>query len=139
VSFRRGLLLMLLGVAASASFFALGDSADGSSPASLLVVIGGAFFLIGAIMLCCDAGGKLAQRITRIKKHCGCCRFYQAEPGQYALGRCQADPNSALVQRSDGCPSFCHSPRAMVRDRLSQRPDVLAQLRVIQPSEKWRV
>ncbi len=136
VSFRRGLVLILLGVAAGSSFFAFGGVADGSNPASLLVVLGGAFALIGVIMLCCTAGGRLARRISRIKKHCGCCRFYQAGPGSYAQGRCQADPNGALVHRTDGCPSFCHSPRAMVRDRLSQHPEMLAQLRVIPPSEK---
>ncbi len=136
VSFRRGVVLILLGVVASLSFFVWGGAADGSNPASLLVVLGGTFCMIGAAMLGCTAGGRLARRITRIKKHCGCCRFYQAEPGQYAQGCCQADPNSAFVRRTDGCPSFCHSPRAMVRDRLSQRPEVLAQLRVIQPSEK---
>ncbi|HEY7123460.1 MAG TPA: hypothetical protein VH540_05875 [Ktedonobacterales bacterium] len=136
VSFRRGLVLIFLGVAASLSFFFWGGAADGSNPASLLVVLGGAFCTIGTAMLCCTAGGNLARRITRIKKHCGCCRFYQAAPGDYAQGRCQADPSSALVRRTDGCPSFCHSPRAMVRDRLSQHPEMLAQLRVIQPSEK---
>jgi hypothetical protein len=136
VSFRRGLVLILLGVTTGGSFFVFGGVDDGSSPASLLVLLGGALLLIGITMLGCTAGGRLARRITRIKKHCGCCRFYQAGPGSYTQGRCQSDPNNALVQRADGCPSFTHSPRAMVRDRLSQHPEVLAQLRVIQPSEK---
>jgi hypothetical protein len=136
VSFRRGLALILLGVAFGSGFFIWGGAADSSNPASLLVVLGGAFCMIGATMLGCTAGGRLARRISRIKKHCGCCRFYQAAPNHYALGRCQADPGSALVQRTDGCPSFCHSPRALVHDRFSQRPEMLAQLRIIQPSEK---
>ena len=136
VSYRRGLVMIFLGVASASGFLIWGGAADGSNPSSLLVVLGGTFCMIGAVMLGCTAGARLAQRINRIKKHCGCCRFYQAEQGHYAQGRCQADPGNALVQRTDGCPSFCHSPRAMVRDRLSQRPEVLAQLRVIQSSEK---
>lgn len=133
VSLRRGLVFIFLGVATISSFFALGGVADGSSPASILVVLGGAFCMIGTIMLCCAAGGKLTQRITRIKKHCGCCQFYQAGPGQYALGRCRI--GARAVQRTDGCPHFHHSPRAMVRDRLSQRPDVLEHIRVVHSAD----
>jgi hypothetical protein len=128
---RGGLTLLALGVVVISSYVALNGLGNDSGSASLLVVLGGAFALVGVGMLCCTAAIVLNQRITRLKKHCGCCRFYQAAPGQYALGRCQADPSGASVQRTDGCPSFCYSPRAMVRDRLSQRPEMLAQVRVM--------
>ena len=75
-------------------------------------------------------GRSMSGRIRRIKHHCGRCRFYQADSGAYSLGRCAAAPGEPAVRRADTCPSFHFSERAMVRERLSQRPDLLKQIHI---------
>lgn len=89
-----------------------------------------ALLLLGGLLLLVAIGQHVASRLSGIKKHCGCCRFFEVPSGLYVIGRCQANPSRSLVSRSDVCPSFFFSERALARDRLGQQPGVLKQLRV---------
>ena len=107
----------------------------GPGASILLLLFASALVFPGSIILLFSLGQKIAHRLRRIKKHCGCCRFYQTPGAFYLVGRCQSDPARHSVLRTDSCPSFCFSKRAMVRDRLAQRPDVLKQLQIVQTSD----
>jgi hypothetical protein len=91
---------------------------------------GSALLLTGTILLLLALGRSITSQIRRVRQHCGRCRFYQPERGCYALGRCGTAPGEPFVRRADTCPSFCYSQRAMVRERLAQRPDMLKQIRI---------
>jgi hypothetical protein len=86
--------------------------------------------LVGSLLLLVAVGQHLASRFSGIKKRCGCCRFFEVPSGLYVIGRCQANPSRTLVTRSDVCPSFFFSERALARDRLGQQPGVLRQLHI---------
>ncbi len=126
---KKSLVMTTIGVGISSAGVLLA-LALGPDVITVPLLLGGSLICFGAVMLLCASGEKLIHRISRIKKHCGCCRFYQAQPGQYARGICQLDPRAHTVQRGDACPSFHHSERAMVRDRLSQRPDLLKGIQI---------
>jgi hypothetical protein len=98
--------------------------------ASPLLLFGTSLFLFGAILLIFIIGEKTAKRIIRAKKHCGCCYFYQPQDEVYDVGLCRADPREGFVQRMHSCPYFRHSERAMVRDRLAQKPEMLKNIRI---------
>ncbi len=100
--------------------------------ASPLLLFGCSTFLFGVVLLLLALGEQVAQRLIRTKKHCGCCAFYQPHDEEYDVGLCRADPREGYVQRTYKCPYFCFSERAMVRDRLAQRPELLKQLRMLQ-------
>ncbi len=107
----------------------------GPGASILLTLFASALFFPGSIILLFALGQKLAHRLRSIKKHCGTCRFYQAPGAFYVVGRCQADPSRQVVFRTDTCPSFSFSERAMVRDRLAQRPDLLKQIQITHTSD----
>ena len=98
--------------------------------ASPLLLFGSSMFLFGAILLIFIVCEKATKRLIRAKKHCGCCYFYQPQDEVYDVGLCRADPREGFVQRTHSCPYFRHSERAMVRDRLAQKPDVLKHIRI---------
>lgn len=98
--------------------------------ASPLLLFGSSLFLFGVILLIFIMCEKTAKRMIRAKKHCGCCYFYQPQDEVYDVGLCQADPREGFVQRTHSCPYFRHSERAMVRDRLAQKPEMLQQIRI---------
>ena len=103
----------------------------GNGEAALpLLLFGSVLITIGSVLLLVALGRAMSSKITRIKHHCGRCRFYQAESGVYSPGRCAAAPGAPSVRRTDACPSFHFSERAMVRERLSRRPDLLKQIRI---------
>ena len=85
----------------------------------LLVFLSSPFLLYGSILLLLASVEGLVHKVQRTRKHCGRCRFYQPFAGRYALGHCQSDPRKSVVRRTDGCPFFSYSERAMVRDRLA--------------------
>lgn len=95
-----------------------------------LFLPGSALLTMGAILLLHALGRSIFSSIRRVKQHCGRCQFYQAQRGFYAVGRCGAAPGEPSVRRTDTCPSFCYSERAMVRERLAQRPDILKQMHI---------
>ncbi len=103
----------------------------GSIYASPLLLFGCSLFTFGMALLAVVLGEKIARRLISKKKHCGCCVFYQPQDEVYDVGLCQADPREGFVQRAHSCPYFRYSERAMVRDRLAQRPEMLKQIRVI--------
>lgn len=127
-SFMRGpgLVMAGIGLALLAGFvwtsFANGDPADG-----LLVLVGCPLLIFGGILVLIACVESIWRRLRRIQNHCGRCRFYQALDGQYALGRCRADPRQAIVRRTGACPFFDYSERAMVRDRFAQRAESTAR------------
>jgi|SRR5579859_771105 len=129
IGLKKSIVMIGTGVTVS-SVGALLALALGPDALTVPFLLGGCLILFGTVMLLLASAEKLAHRLSRIKKHCGCCRFYQAQPGQYALGCCQLAPNARAVHRVDACPSFRHSERAMVRDRLSQRPDLLTRIQI---------
>lgn len=103
----------------------------GSVYASPLLLFGGSLSTFGIALLAIVLGEKIAKRLTSKKKHCGCCVFYQPQDEVYDVGLCQTDPREGFVQRTHSCPYFRYSERAMVRDRLAQRPEMLQHIRVI--------
>lgn len=125
---RTGSLMAGIGMVFLTGFMLAALGANASS-AMLLLLLGSPFLLFGGLLLLFAFGGKTLRRLRRIKQHCGRCRFYQALEGQYALGRCGADPHHAFVQRTDGCPFFRYSERALVRDRFAQHPKALQRAR----------
>ena len=98
--------------------------------ASPLLLFGSSLFLFGAILLIFIVCERAAKRVIRSKKHCGCCHFYQPQDEVYDVGLCQTDPREGFVQRTHSCPYFRLSERAMVRDRLAQKPEMLQQIRI---------
>lgn len=126
---RAGIKLSAAGGAALAAWgiIALLGNGEAALPLSLF---GSVLLALGGALLLVALGRATSGRIRRIKRHCGRCRFYQAESGIYSLGRCAAAPGEPAVRRTDTCPSFHFSERAMVRERLSRRPDLLKQIRI---------
>jgi hypothetical protein len=107
----------------------------GSMYASPLLLFGCSLFTFGLALLAVVLGERIAKRLIRRKKHCGCCVFYQPQDEAYDVGLCQTDPREGFVQRTHSCPYFRYSERAMVRDRLAQRPEMLKQIRVIRADD----
>ncbi len=134
VNLRKGLLMVSLGLVLN-GVFVLESSATGTGEGVVLLLFASSLLFLGCISLLLELGQKLVTRLRSIKKHCGCCCFYEAQDNLYAIGRCQADPSRHVVSRSDTCPSFCFSERAMVRERLARRPHVLKQLQVVRISD----
>ena len=126
---RAGIKLIVAGLAALAGWSSIALLGNGEAALPLLL-FGSVLFAIGGVLLFTALGRSMSGRIARIKRHCGRCQFYQAEGNGYSLGRCAAAPGAAQVRRTDACPSFHFSERAMVRERLSQRPDLLKQIRI---------
>ena len=126
---RAGIKLTAAGLAALAGWSIIALLANGEAALPLLL-FASVLVTIGGILLLVALGKSASGRIWRMKRHCGRCRFYQAEDGVYSLGRCAAAPGEPVVRRTDACPSFHFSERAMVRERLSQRPDLLKQIRI---------
>ncbi len=94
----------------------------------LFLFLGSPFLIYGSMLILIDAVERAARRLRRVKSHCGRCRFYAPLEGQYGLGRCLAAPSDDLVHRTDSCPFFSYSERAMVRDRFAQRAESLERL-----------
>lgn len=126
---RSGIKLTVAGLAALAGWSVIALLGNGEAALPLLL-FGSVLLAIGGMLLLVALGRSMSGRIARIKRHCGRCQFYQAEGNGYSLGRCAAAPGEAQVCRTDTCPSFHFSERAMVRERLSQRPDLLKQIRI---------
>ena len=126
---RASIKLTAAGLAALAGWSIIALLGNGEAALPLLL-FGSVLLVVGGVLLLVALGRSMSGRITRIKRHCGRCRFYQAESSGYSLGRCAAAPDEAQVRRRDTCPSFHFSERAMVRERLSQRPDLLKQIRI---------
>ncbi len=134
VNLRTGLIMMGLGLVLGLAFLWESITTGAGEGGALFLFACGLLFL-GGITLLFALGQKLARRLRSIKKHCGCCRFYEVQSSFYVVGHCQADPSRHMVSRTDTCPSFCFSERAMVRDRLALRPGVLRQLQIIRTSD----
>lgn len=126
---RAGIKLSVAGLAALAGWSSIALLGNGEAALPLLL-FGSVLLAIGGVLLLVALGRSMSGRIVRIKRHCGRCQFYQAEGSGYSLGRCAAAPGEAQVRRTHTCPSFHFSERAMVRERLSQRPDLLKQIRI---------
>lgn len=126
---RAGIELLAAGGATLAAWGSIALLGNGEAALPLLL-FGSVLLAIGGALLLVALGRATSGRIRRIKHHCGRCRFYQAESGLYSLGRCAAAPGEPAVCRTDTCPSFHFSERALVRERLSQRPDLLKQIRI---------
>ncbi len=103
--------------------------ADAAAAGALLIFLGSPFLVFGGMLLLLSLLESAWRRLRRIQNHCGRCRFYQALEGQYALGRCRADPHEAEVRRTDSCPFFQYSERAMVLDRFAQHAEVMGRSR----------
>ena len=91
----------------------------------LFLFLGSPFLIYGSLLLLFVAVERAARRLRRVKNHCGRCQFYAPLEGQYGLGRCLAAPSNDTVHRTDSCPFFSYSERAMVRDRFAQRAQAL--------------
>ena len=126
---RAGVELFAGGLAALVGWSSIALLGNGEAALPLLL-FGSVLLAIGGVLLLIALGRSMSSRIARITHHCGRCRFYQAEGSGYSLGRCSAAPGEAQVRRTDTCPSFHFSERALVRERLSQRPDLLKQIRI---------
>jgi len=98
--------------------------------ASPLLLFGFSLCVFGIILLAVLLGEKIVKLLISKKKHCGCCIFYQPQDEVYDVGLCQSDPREGFVRRTHSCPYFRYSERAMVRDRLAQRPDMIARIRI---------
>ena len=124
---RAGLKLTFVGLVLLGGFglTILFNASDYAMP---LFLPGSALLTMGAILLLFALGRTISGRLRRVKQHCGRCRFYQAHSGCYVLGCCGAAPGEPSVRRMDTCPSFHYSERAMVRERLARRPDILKQI-----------
>lgn len=114
-----------IGLALLAGGIVMALSAVPSYGVLLLFFLSSPFLLYGGILLLFAPAAGMLRRLRRIRNHCGRCRFYQPLDGQYALGRCRADPNEGEVHRKAGCPFFSYSERAMVRDRFAQRAEMM--------------
>jgi hypothetical protein len=124
-----GLILIGLGLVLAVGFILVYISAD-PGDAILLLFFSSGLLILGSISLLLSLWQRLASRLKRIEKHCGCCRFYQVQSGPYVIGFCQADPSRRAVFRSESCSAFCFSERALVRERLAQHPVLLRRIQV---------
>ncbi len=123
-----GIIMTSIGVILLAGFVGA-EFMDAALAGILLVFLGSPFLVFGVLLLLILCAETAWRRLRRIQRHCGRCRFYQALDGQYALGRCRADPREAEVHRTNSCPFFSYSERAMVRDRFARRAEALARAR----------
>ncbi|HEY7347567.1 MAG TPA: hypothetical protein VH599_04555 [Ktedonobacterales bacterium] len=134
VNLRTNLIIIGFGLALGAGYI-LELISGRSSEAGLFFLLASALLGLGGFSLFFALGRRLASRLRGVKKHCGCCRFYEVRSGLYVIGRCQADPSRNMVTCADGCRSFRFSERAMVRERLAQHPRILKQLQIICASD----
>jgi hypothetical protein len=104
--------------------FAAAEFTNAPLAGVLFVFLSAPFLVLGGLLLLLVFVEFILRRLRRIQNHCGRCRFYQPLEGQYTLGRCGADPREAKVHRTNGCPFFSYSERAMARERLAQRAEV---------------
>ncbi len=124
---RGGLIVLGLGMILGLGYLlqALYASKD---EAVLIFLFASALVLLGSLLLLVAIGQHVVSRLSGLKKRCGCCRFFEVSSGLSVIGRCQANPSRSLVSRSDVCPLFFFSERALARDRLGQQPGVLKQM-----------
>jgi hypothetical protein len=104
---------------------------DGNKFATPLLLIGASMLLFGSLTLLLAGIEWAFKRLIRSKKYCGRCVFYQSHNEEYDVGLCRADPREGFVQRTHSCPYFRYSERAMVRDRLAQRPELLKAIKIV--------
>ncbi len=97
-----------------------------------LLPFGGALVIFGILILLFALVEWLVKRFIHSKKYCGCCAHYKPQGDEYDVGLCRADPREGYVARTHFCPYFRYSERAMVRDRLSQRHELLNRIRILQ-------
>jgi hypothetical protein len=100
--------------------------------AALLLLFGAPMLIFGGLFLLFVFVEWAAKRFIHTHKYCGCCTFYRPQSSDYEVGLCRADPTESYVERTHSCPYFRYSERAMVRNRLAEKPALLHQIRVIQ-------
>ena len=120
-------LILLGGFVLAAS----SGSRDAGRDAALLLLFGAPMTIFGGLFLLFALVERAAKRFIHTSKYCGCCVFYHPHNDDYEVGLCRADPCEGYVQRAHVCPYFRYSERAMVRDKLSQKPLLLNQIRVV--------
>jgi hypothetical protein len=99
--------------------------------ATFLLLLGAAMLLFGSLTLLLASIEWAVKRLIRTKKYCGRCVFYHSQNEEYDVGLCRADPREGFVQRTHSCPYFRYSERAMVRDRLAQKPELLRTIKIV--------
>lgn len=131
---RAGCILIGLGVVLGLGYL-LRSVYTPEGDMTFLFLFTSGFLFFGGLLLLFALGQYIVSKLSGPKKRCGCCRFFEVSSCFYVVGRCQADPSRHLVSRSDACPSFFFSERAMARDRLGHQPGALRQLQVIRASD----
>jgi hypothetical protein len=107
--------------------FAGAEFAHAAPVGLFLLFFGCPLLVFGGMMLLVVFVASIVSKLKRVQSHCGRCRFYQPLDKEYTTGRCRADPRERMVLRTDGCPFFDYSERAMVRDRFAQRARATAR------------
>ena len=135
---RVGAALMLTGIGLAllvGYIVAAFTIAEAATYLALLLLFGVAMTLFGGLCLLFSLVEWAAIRFFPSKKYCGRCAFYHPQNDDYEVGLCQSTPRESYVQRTYSCSYFRYSERAMVRDRLAQKPTLLHQIRVIRADD----
>jgi hypothetical protein len=102
----------------------------GEKFATPFLLVGASMLLFGSLTLLLAGIEWTFKRLIHTTKYCGRCVFFHPQTEDYDVGLCRADPRESFVQRTHSCPYFRYSERAMVRDRLAQKPELLKAIKI---------